>query len=291
MPVMVVSPARSRGFITLARVQKVLPAADPEMLTDLIADASAAIVAFCDREFAREAVTEEFAGDDRDVVLFSRTPIAGVTSIRDRNSVVNPSGYRVYDPGVGLVQRVGDLWRESRPTIPFITSEVNVGRPGLLDYAADYLGGYLMPDDDLISPDLAADATDNAFVGTDLPLLASGDNIYVAGFNDAANNGRHIVQSRTNTRIAVRSTLVTESGTGQITLTCCTLPRDLQRACLDTVVAWFNSQERDSAIVSEKIGDWSATYRGAANNDGNVAETGGLSQVVAARLARWRRLA
>lgn len=286
----VVEPARSRAFVTLARVQRDLPSADTETLTDLIAEASDAIVAFCDREFARMVVTEELPGDNRDVILLSRTPIAAVTAVREKDTTINPSGYRIYDPNVGQLQMTERVFLDTRPVIPWITAEVDVSRPGALDYAIDYSGGYLMPDDDLLNATIDADASDNAFVGTDMPLLASGDSIVVAGFTNSANNGRHRVVSRSATRIGVGSTLVTESGTA-ISFTCSTLPRDLQRACLDTVVTWFQTTGRDGTVVSEKIGDWSATYRGAANNDGSNEDTSGLPPLVAQRLRKWRRMA
>lgn len=60
-----------------------------------------------------------------------------------------------------------------------------------------------------------------------------------------------------------------------------TLPADVERACIETVKAWFMARDRDPALASEKVGDfWAASYK-----------PGELPDSAKALLRPWRRLA
>jgi hypothetical protein len=41
------------------------------------------------------------------------------------------------------------------------------------------------------------------------------------------------------------------------------LPAFIEQACVETVVDWYKSAKRDSAVKSKKVGDLSITYKGA----------------------------
>lgn len=41
------------------------------------------------------------------------------------------------------------------------------------------------------------------------------------------------------------------------------LPRHIEQACIETVVDWYRSGKRDSAVKTKKVGDLAITYKGA----------------------------
>lgn len=57
-----------------------------------------------------------------------------------------------------------------------------------------------------------------------------------------------------------------------------TLPHNIERACIDTVKAWYSAKERDPAITGERIGDYQVSY------------AQGLPASVMQMLAPWRRI-
>lgn len=57
-----------------------------------------------------------------------------------------------------------------------------------------------------------------------------------------------------------------------------TLPHDIERACIDTVKAWFHARERDPAVTGEGVGDYQASY------------AQGLPASVRQLLEPWRRV-
>jgi hypothetical protein len=42
------------------------------------------------------------------------------------------------------------------------------------------------------------------------------------------------------------------------------LPKHIEQACIETVVDWYRSSKRDSAVKSKKVGDLAISYKGAA---------------------------
>jgi len=57
-----------------------------------------------------------------------------------------------------------------------------------------------------------------------------------------------------------------------------TLPHDIERACIETVKAWYSAKERDPAITGERIGDYQVSY------------AQGLPTSVVQLLTPWRRI-
>lgn len=301
--IVVVESARATDFTTLAKVKAELGLTDTnesrdDVLSRMIEDASAAIVTFCDRQFARETVTEQLQGYDRTIITLDRTPLMQVTEVRYKGVAVPPasgfdqdSGWRMQDPNAGFLFRQ-DLFTSTQPMRTFIETEI-VPQQGRQDWHIDYTGGYLMPGDNLVASGvMSASASDNSFNLPEdddmyFPIIVPGEVIRTSGFTDAANNGKHTVVSRTPTKLVVESTLVDEPASGVHRLTCSTLPADLERRCLDTVKSWFLWVKRDTSITSERLGDWQASY---ASAPFLAAESYGLPPLVVAGLQKWARV-
>lgn len=301
--IVVIEKARTTNFTTLAHVKSELGLTDvnvdrDDVLSRMIEDASAAIVTYCDRAFARERVTEQLQGYDRTIMMLDRTPVMQVDEVRYKGVVVPPasgfdsdSGWRMQDPSAGFLFRQ-DLFTSTQPRQTWIETDI-VPQQGRQDWHTDYTGGYLMPGDNLVASGvMSAAAADNSFnlpEDDDLyfPIIVAGETIRTSGFTESANNGKHVVVSRTPTKLIVSSVLVDEPASGVHRLTCQTLPADLERRCLDTVKSWFLWIKRDTSITSERLGDWSASY---ASAPFLAADNYGLPPIVTAGLQRWVRV-
>lgn len=301
--IVVIEPARTTVFTTLAHVKSELTLTDvndarDEVLSRMIEDASSAIVSYCDREFARATVTEKLEGYGRTTLMLNRTPLNEVSQVRYRGNVIAPAsgyetsfGWSIHDPDAGFLFRAA-VFTSTQPIRTWIESEV-IPEAGRQDWHVDYTGGYLMPGDNLVASGvMSALATDNSFNLPEdddfyFPIIVAGEVIRTAGFTDAANNGKHRVVSRTPTKLVVASVLADETASGFHRLTCQTLPADLERRCLDTVKNWFLWVKRDMSITSESLGDWSSSY---ASAPFLAADNFGLPPMVAAGLQRWARV-
>jgi hypothetical protein len=154
-----------------------------------------------------------------------------------------------------------------------------------------------MPGDDVTtSGSLSVAAADASFNWADtdteeerFPILVSGEYCVIAGFDNAENNGRFKVLSRTPSKLVVDAELVDEtSPSGDVTLTCRTLPRDLESHALTELRARYLASTRDPSIVSESLGDWSATYSDPSAAD--QGDFGGLTARVARGLHKYQRV-
>lgn len=302
MIVAIESP-RSTAFTTLAHVKSDLGLTDvnadrDDVLTRMIDDASAAIVSFCGRQFARDTVTEKLEGYDRTTLMLDRTPIVQVTEVRFKGAVISPAsgfdndgGWSVHDPVAGMLFRQ-DLFTSTQPRRTWIETDIQP-MAGRQDWHVDYTGGYLMPPDNLIaSGAMSASASDNSFnlpddVDLYFPIIVAGEVVRTAGFTNPVNNGKFTVVSRSRTKLVVTSALTDEPASGVHRLTCQTLPADLERRALDTIKFWFITIKRDMSITSESLGDWSAAY---ASAPFLAADNYGLPPIVAAALNRYARV-
>jgi hypothetical protein len=268
---------RTTALTTLARLKSALGYTDEDetrddRLTELIDDMSSAIVNSVGKQFARQSVVELLSVYGDQTLALSITPVIHISEMAYDDSVISPSGWYIYDRDAGLVYR-NEMWNNSQPIEQWI-NRIPVPGPGALKQRANYIGGYLLPGDDITcSGTLSADATDNSFNHSeaDFPILASGEYVVLGGFVESENNGRHLVLSRTASKIVVASELVTETASGIHTLTCRTLPRHIERAVIYAVRDSYLSEVRDGTIASERLGDWSATYKEAAFNDFGVS--------------------
>lgn len=294
MDITVVEAPHSTAFTTLARVKRELgiapdETAKDELLTDLIEESSAAIIAYCGQPFVRQTVIERQVGFGRTVQVLSVTPVppGGLDTVLFNDVPVSgcfvsqPNAGFVFNPNRFMDTRPRQLWIEIDPAI----------MPGYPDYQFHYTGGYLLPGDDLVVPSGAAtvDAAGGYFelASGEFPILVSGETVVTAGFAAAENNGRHRVLGRTQTRLYVASTLADEASIVETTFAVRTLPRDLEAAAVGEVKARFYQSQRDTSLTSERLGDWSATYGG---KDTSGQETGGLSPATAGRLTTYVRL-
>lgn len=296
MNITIVEAARTSGLTTLTRLKGELgiAAADTSKdarLEDMIEEVSAAVVSYCHREFARQSVTERQVGEGRTVQMLSLTPVVGLLEARFEGAEIDLDLLSITNPGAGFIHLAGGFLNTNPRQVGITVEPVN--QPGIQSYAFDYIGGYILPGDD-ISPSgtCSALAADNSFnlTGDTFPILVSGEFVRVAGFATAGNNGRHRVLSRTEAKLIVASTLTTEAPSGVVTIRSRNFPRDVE--------AWVLSELRDrylmasrpgaSDVTSERIGDWAATYAGPAAGAG--ARTSGLSAKTAAGLEGWIRV-
>ena len=156
-------------------------------------------------------------------------------------------------------------------------------------YTVTYTAGYLLPDDDMSSQTISASAVDNSFNDSarGFPLLVAGDTIETSGFTNAGNNGVFTVVSRTASKVIVSATLTTEAAAASNkSFIVRTLPRDLERAAIDTVKAWYLSRKRDTTILTKKIGDLQITYQG-----NNFKPGPRLPEAIQELLKPWKRVA
>jgi hypothetical protein len=304
--IVVLEKPRTTALTTLQHVKADLGltnvnAARDEVLARMIDDVSSAIVTFCDRTFARDSVTEKLQGYGQTELMLNRTPLALVSEVRYRGLEVeeaadtdDSAGWMISDKDAGFLYR-GDGFDPTQPTRTFITTEYAPG-PGARAWEVDYVGGYLMPGDNLTASGvMSISVGDDGSYGFNLPddedlffpLLVPGDVVRTAGFNNTSNNRRHTVVSRTRTRLVVSSILTVEPASGVATMQCQTLPGDLERRALDTVKQWYHSIARDATVTSESIDDWSASY---ASAPFLAADNFGLPPLVAAGLQRWARV-
>jgi len=295
MDITIVEYPHSTALTTVARMREELgltTSAQDTRLETLIEEASADIVAYCQQPLIRQTVTERQVGLGRTVQALFVTPVprGGVTAARWRGTLV--SGYSVSNPDAGFLFRA-DRWDDTRQVNQWIERDPAI-MPGNPDYEFDYSGGYLLPGDNVTcSGNAVATAATSTFSFADtentFPILCSGEQVIVAGFENDENNGRFTVLERTTTTLRVEGTLIDETASGSsiVTFNVRTLPRDLERLCVTEVKARYLSQRRDPTIKSESLGDWSASYGAAA---GDSVATSGLLPQVAFGLDKYVRL-
>ncbi len=241
--------------------------AKDELLTDLVAEASDAIGTYCGRDFPRAVVTETLPGTGRLRLMVRRTPLKAITSIVYADSTLDSTGYEVEDEDAGFVYREGGFYwtpvEDASQLVPHYAPSL-----GINEYTLTYTGGYLVPEDTVTAATLSILTSTESFndSASGFPLLVPGDRITTAGWTNAANNGTHTVVSRTAAKIVVSTTsLVAEASTDQPrTVVCRDLPRDLERACVETVKAWYLGAQHDPAVSSKRVGDLELSYSGTA---------------------------
>ncbi|MDD5366925.1 MAG: phage head-tail connector protein [Gallionellaceae bacterium] len=234
-----------------------------ELLTALVADASDAIGSYCGRAFPRAELTETLPGTGRLRLILPRTPLKAITSIVYADSTLGSTSYSIEDEDAGFVYREdGFYWtplEDASQLVPHYTPSLETQ-----EYAVTYVGGYLLPEDTVTAATLSILTSTESIndSASGFPLLVPGDRITTAGWTNAANNGTHTVVSRTAAKIVVSTTsLVAEASTDQPrTVVCRDLPRDLERACVETVKAWYLGAQHDPTVSSKRVGDLELSY-------------------------------
>jgi hypothetical protein len=287
---------RSVAWTTVSRVKVELGIAEDDTTHDArlsawIDELSEAMAGYCERTFARAHVEERAVGLDRSLLMVSLTPIAEVREVLDDGTVFSPHKYSIYEADVGTIYAQAG-WPTTEASRQWITRQTVPGSAPALSYSINYLGGYLMPQDDLVASGTLA-VQGGAFVSSegDFPLLVSGELIRVAGFATAANNGRFTVQSRTGSTIIVAEALTDEAAPDTlVTLRCRNFPLELERCLLDELKELWLSRNRSSTLESKKIGDWAETYETYGTQSAEGVERT-FTASVQNRLTRWTRIA
>lgn len=259
--------AAQRPYTTVARVKAQLgvavgtEASADDVLAQMTLAATRAIDEYCSRTFIRERETVTIVGDGGTDLLLRRTPVVQVNSILYKTAVV--AGWRILDPDAGILYKP-DGWLETRGFSWFI-SEQRLPNTDQLDYAIDYVGGYLVRADDIASRQISVAAATKAYVGSGFPLLVPGDQIEASGFTDPANNGWKTVVTADAGTITVAEALVDEAvptSTGperQIRVR--TLPESVEQATIEAVKAWWLARRRDRDVIQRSVGDLQVSYQ------------------------------
>lgn len=275
MSVSVTTPARNVNLATLASLKAELgltttDAARDSLLDDIRRRSSAAIEAYCHRTFAREVVSETVGAFGGPYLQLSRYPVASVASVTFNGQVWTDYSLQDRDKG-WLYRRGGFPW----------TAQANAGLTGgyrFVDFGSplpgseeplavvEYTAGFLMPDDNVVAADdVSVDDADNSFnsASSGFPaLLKAGDIIETRGFNNAANNGRHVVSGTpTAAKIIVTTTLVDElATTGAHSVLVQSLPADLEKACLESTKVFYLGRQTDPGVVEKQVGPMRVRY-------------------------------
>lgn len=236
-----------------------------QALQRLIADATDAIQSYLDRICARRKLRETLTGTDDGILQLAHPPVAPTAVLHRGEPILD---YEVEDGRAGHLYRE-DGWPSRDAVRAFLTLSPVPGQ-GPRDWAVEYAAGWFLPCDDygpvatIAATAATKTLTDSA--GGFSPLLVPGDVIELASQN-SLNTGRRTLVSATPTTLVVQEPLQDEAAGEAITVRVRTLPRDIERACIETVAAWRAGQGRDPSIASKRVADTTITYRGGADAD------------------------
>lgn len=237
---------------------------DDALLAELIDQASAAIVTYCHRPFARETYSESLAGFGGIRLQLARTPVVSVTSVIDQDGNVI-TDYSIEDADRGwLYRRAGWLW--SVQTYPGLSGGgrfMDWGSPQPRQeephYTVAYRAGYLMPVANRVGAiTISAAVADNSFNDSAAGFsadLRAGDPITASDFTNLPNNGRFTIVSATASKIVVSGgPLVNEAAGTARTINAQTLPKDVEKACIEAVKAWYLDRAENPNTVEKQVG-------------------------------------
>lgn len=271
---------QTKDFTTLADVKTALEITGSDedaFLSDLIERASDEIVSFTNRDFARAEVTETVVSVGINKLVLDYRPVLVLTELRLDGTAITDT-VNIINDVAGIIQR-DDKRFESTQGVKSTLISTRIEYQDVPGWAVDHTAGFLMPGDDLLlNTTVSASSVDNSFNTTGVfPLLVAGDRIVVSAFSDGANNGTFTVVSRTDTKIIVDATLVTE-GAGSINMVVQTLPKSLQWAAIEIVTSMFEARSRSRDLKSESIGDFSQSF---------FENSGAIPPSTRATLSRW----
>lgn len=302
MGLTVTSMAGSSRLTSVAAVQAELGiSTDAALIGDLIDRASAAVVSYCNRVFARATYTETLPGYGDIHLQLARTFIASVSSVADRYGNVI-TDYSIADREQGwLFRRCGWAWTAMvSPGLVGGGSWMDRGNPMPRQedpfYSVAYIAGYVLPSQYINgATTISAAAADNSFndSASGFPTnLVAGDVVEASGFTAAANNGRFIVTGTpTAAKIVVSATLTLEAAGSARYLKfrphadCRRNLDDVEKACIEAVKSWYLRRKDDADIVEKQMGPARVRY--------NEGSSGGdmLPPSCVGLLAAWRRAA
>lgn len=301
MGVTVTTPAPTVLLTTRTRVAQEIEVSvsDQAIVDRLIRDASAAIVRYCNREFAREAVTEMTPAFGDIHLQLKRTPLAAVSSVQVSDNALVSTDYSIADKNKGwLYRRAGWGWTvQTWPGLGAAGRFLDMGTPLPRQeeptIEVDYTAGYILPPQcHVAATTLSADGTDDSFndSAAGFPsLLKAGDMIETSGFSNAANNGRFLVTGTpTTSKVVVSAALTTEAASAQVSVFYpepTGLPFDVEKAAVEAVKSWFEAKDQDSRVVEKQLGPARLRFQE------DLAGSMGLPPLCVGLLRPWRRAA
>lgn len=275
MSITVLQRGASARLTTPARVRVELtgiPTSDDAFLDRLCASASAAIHSYCNRAaapFYRQSYTEVIGAYGDTHLMLRATPLVVVTAVLQDGSVL--TDYSIEDALAGLLYRQNQFFWSAqrnaglsgRQTFPMFGSPIPLSEE--LRFSVSYIGGWLVPDQDLASRDtVSVAASDHSFndSAAGFPaLLQAGDVVVNSAFNSALNNGGFTVTGTpTRSKFTVAEAVVDESAGALANLTFSNLPADLEQAAIQTVKAWYLDREKAPHSRRERVGDYDLEY-------------------------------
>lgn len=239
------------------------------LLDELIEQASRLVYDTLGYSAFRCTRRETLRGSRRTELVLRALPVLRIDAASYRGSAIDPTEIR-FDANTGIISR--DFAFES------------CGDPS--EWTIDYLSGWFLTDDDT-SGSISVAESDDSFNSSALfpDYIIAGDRIAAGGannFTNAANNGSHIVESATTSKIEVASALTDElAGTRDIAVR--NVPAELERAAMQCVSVWYRQRTSNSTIKSKSLADVSITY---ADTGASWAQT--LDQDVTRMLGSWR---
>jgi hypothetical protein len=302
MGITVSSMAGSSRLTSVAAVQAELGiSSDASLLGDLVDRASAAIVSYCNRVFARATYVETLPGFGDLQLQLARTPIVSVSTVTDQNSQVY-TDYSIEDREKGwLYRRLGWSWSvQAFPGLSAGGSFMDFGTPMPRQeephYSVSYIAGYVLPSQYVIgATTISAAAADNSFndSANGFPTnLVAGDVVETSSFTNAGNNGRFIVTGTpTAAKIVVSATLTLEAAGSARTVKfrphadCRRNLDDVEKACIEAVKTWYLRRKDDADVAEKQMGPARVRY----NEGAEVA--GHLPPSCVGLLTSWRRVA
>lgn len=108
--------------------------------------ASAAIQAYCDREFRKEATTERLQGSGTQRLVLSRTPLVSIASVVIDGETIDADEYEIEDAAAGILYRENG-WPRLDNVVAGSISRDSMAGTGKADIVVTYTGGYVLPND------------------------------------------------------------------------------------------------------------------------------------------------
>lgn len=270
------------ALTTLAKAKEYLRAdgSDDSLITNLINSASARIETYCQRQFLSRDYSEWYDGTGDQELFVENIPVTAVTRLsRDRISSlaisnsngtwasIRSNGTNLYCRLVsGATDTTNTLAYGTYTTITTLAAAVNALGSG---WSANDLGYGTYPTSDII----------------DCPALNCGDGqyAYLENPEDAENDWRWDEDSG---RLYLpggfsqgRQNILVEYTGGYSTV-----PYDVEECCHAILAYMYHGTQRDPALQSEKLGDYSWTTR-SGQDDNSVIE-----QIMESRLSKYRRI-
>lgn len=146
MGIEVIEPAPDKLLTTLRQVKLTMGIAldntdNDELLSDMIASASAFVMKYCNRDFAMQTVVESLPGKGVPRLMVSLTPIVEITSISYNGSEFD--GWTILDRDSGIIHREQGFRSTEIPYAGTIDNFPSTYASP--DWKVNYTGGYVLP--------------------------------------------------------------------------------------------------------------------------------------------------